>query len=67
MTTRLLLIRHGATTLTAEDRFAEAKTAFREALALDAGFALAEQALLSTPENAATVDEIKAQLKVAPR
>ncbi len=48
--------------LLAEDRFDEARAAFREALALDRGFALAEQALLDTPEKHATVDEIKAEL-----
>lgn len=46
----------------AEDRFDEARAAFREALALDPGFALAAQTLLDTPEKPATVEQIRAEL-----
>lgn len=51
--------------LLAEDRFGKARAAFREALALDPGFALAEQQLLDTPEKPATVDQIRAETRAA--
>jgi TolB-like protein len=49
--------------LLAEDRFDEARQAFRAALALDPGFALAEQAFESVPEKRATLQEIQAELR----
>jgi TolB-like protein len=49
--------------LLGEDRFDAARAAFREALALDPAFALAEQALLDTPDKPATVEQIRAELR----
>lgn len=49
--------------LLAEDRFDEARKAFREALQIDPGFALAEDKLLDTPEQGATLDSIRAGLR----
>lgn len=49
--------------LLAEDRYDDARQAFRAALALDPGFALAEQAFDSTPQRPATLQEIQAGLR----
>lgn len=46
----------------AADRFDEARAAFRAALAFDAGFALADEALAATPAKAATFDEVRGEL-----
>lgn len=46
----------------AEDRFDDARAAFRAALNFDRGFVLAEQALLGVPEQGATLDSIRAEL-----
>ena len=53
----------GGLKLLEEDRFDEARQAFRNALALDPGFVLAEQAILDTPEKAATLEQIRAELQ----
>jgi TolB-like protein len=52
--------------LLAEDRFDEARSAFQAALGFDPAFALAEDALLATPEPGATLDSIRAQVRGAP-
>lgn len=46
-----------------EDRFDEARQAFRNALKLDPGFVLAEQAFLDTPEKPATLEQMRAELR----
>jgi hypothetical protein len=51
--------------LLAEDRFDEARGAFQAALGFDPAFALAEDALLATPEAGATLDSIRAQARGA--
>ena len=48
--------------LLAEDRFDDAKQAFKAALALDPAFALAEEALLGTPNQGATLEGIRAEV-----
>jgi tetratricopeptide (TPR) repeat protein len=52
--------------LLAEDRFEEARLAFRAALDIDPAFALARESLLNTPSRVATLEDIKAELR-APR
>ena len=56
--------------LLAEDRFAEARTAFLAALQIDPGFVLAEEAFLGTPEAPTTLqqmqDSARAGLAAAP-
>ena len=52
--------------LLSEDRFDEARAAFRAALGFDPGFMLAEQALLDTPEQGATLEGIRAEVKARP-
>jgi tetratricopeptide (TPR) repeat protein len=52
--------------LLAEDRFDEARAAFLAALRLDPGFALAEQAFHTVPARAATIDDIRAELRATP-
>lgn len=47
----------------AEDRFDEARQAFRAALDFDPAFALARDSLLNTPAKAATVEEIRAAVR----
>ena len=49
--------------LLAENRFDEARQAFRAALGFDPGFALAEQAFLATPEQPASLDQIAAEAR----
>ena len=49
--------------LMAEDRFDEARKAFRAALEFDPAFALAEEAFLSTPNPGATLDSIRAEVR----
>ena len=46
----------------AEDRFDDARAAFRAALTFDRGFVLAEQALMGVPEQGATLDSIRAEI-----
>ncbi len=51
----------------AEDRFDEARKAFRAALDIDPAFLLAEEALLGTPEKAASIADIQSELRsIAP-
>ena len=52
--------------LLSEDRFDAARKAFQEALQFDPQFALAEEALLGTPDQGATVDSIRASLRPRP-
>lgn len=56
--------------LLAEDRYAEARTAFLAALQIDPGFLLAEAAYLDTPETPATLQQLqdgaRAALAAAP-
>ncbi len=52
--------------LLAEDRFDEARVAFQAALGFDPGFALAEEALLATPDAGATLEGIRAQVRAGP-
>ena len=49
--------------LLAEDRFDEARKAFRAALEFDPAFALAEEALLGTPTQGATFEGMRAELR----
>jgi tetratricopeptide (TPR) repeat protein len=51
----------------AEDRYDDARTAFRAALAIDPGFALAEDAFAAVPERAATPAQIAAEAAARPR
>jgi hypothetical protein len=51
----------------AEDRFDDARAAFRAALTFDPGFALAEQAFAGVPEQGTTLDSIRAELGAAGR
>jgi len=50
----------------AEDRYDVARTAFAAALAIDPAFLLAEDALLDTPERAATLVQIQVEVRAAP-
>ncbi len=49
--------------LLAEDRFAEARTAFLAALQIDPGFLLAEETYLDTPEAPATLQQMQAEAR----
>ena len=49
--------------LLADDRLADARQAFAQALAIDPQFLLAEEAALGVPERLATLDEIKASVR----
>ncbi len=49
--------------LLAEDRFDEARQAFQAALAADPRFDLAQEALLDTPEQGLTLEQMKARLR----
>lgn len=46
-----------------EDRFGDAKQAFIEALKFDPDFALAQDALLATPDQGVTLDEMRASVQ----
>jgi hypothetical protein len=54
-------------TALAEDRFDDARAAFRAALTFDSGFVLAEQAFLGVPDQGATLDTVRAELGVRGR
>lgn len=49
--------------LLAEDRFDDARKAFRAALQFDPGFALAEEAFLGTPSQGATFEGMRTELR----
>lgn len=48
-----------------DNRFDEARQAFGKALAIDPAFAMAEQALLDTPQKLVTFEQIQAEVKAA--
>ena len=49
--------------LMAEDRFDEARKAFRAALEFDPAFELAQEALLGTPSQGATLESVRAEVR----
>lgn len=51
--------------LLAEDRFDDARKAFRAALAFDPAFELAQEAFLNTPSQGATLEGIRAEVRAA--
>ena len=53
--------------LLAEDRLDEARKAFASALEIDPAFVLAEEALLGTPDQGATLQGVRAELQSTPR